>query len=122
MKLIFFKNKKVKLLDQHYNVFSQCDVSGSPQDICQISSSEVAVTLSGSCVQFLSVSKRQLVIGRKLLLQHAAIGIAHHQGALYITDRTALYHYTLAGTLVKKLYENTGADHTGKCIVNIVEY
>ncbi|KAH3850779.1 hypothetical protein DPMN_093252 [Dreissena polymorpha] len=100
-------NKKVKLLDQHFNVSSHCDVSSKPQDMCLITSNEVAVTLEDAGVQFMSVSNRQLVKGRTLQFPHKAVGIAHRQGALYITSRTALYHYTLSGTLVKKVYEET---------------
>ncbi|XP_052265573.1 uncharacterized protein LOC127868045 [Dreissena polymorpha] len=103
-----YNNKNVKLLDKSYNVSGHCDVSGPPCDICLITSCEVAVTIGGTCVQFISVSNGQLVNGRKLQLQHNAVGIAHHQGALYITSRTALYHYTLTGTLVKKIYEDAG--------------
>ncbi|KAH3720350.1 hypothetical protein DPMN_063247 [Dreissena polymorpha] len=101
-------NKRVKMLDKNYNVSSHCDVSDYPHDICQITSSEVAVTLDGAGVQFMSVSNRQLINGRQFQLPHAAVGIAHHKGALYITSRTALYHYTLTGTFVKKLYEDIG--------------
>ncbi|KAH3735058.1 hypothetical protein DPMN_041519 [Dreissena polymorpha] len=39
-------SRKVKLLDQHCAVSSHCDVSGAPYDICQITSSEVAVTVN----------------------------------------------------------------------------
>ncbi|KAH3851911.1 hypothetical protein DPMN_094398 [Dreissena polymorpha] len=115
-------NKKVKLLDKSYNVSGHCDVSGHPSDICQITSSEVAVTLYGEGVQFISVSNGQLVNGRKFKLPLVATGIAHHLGALYITSGTALYHYNMTGTLVKKLYEDTGGACAGKCIVNIFEY
>ncbi|XP_052256531.1 uncharacterized protein LOC127861855 [Dreissena polymorpha] len=102
---------KVKLLDQHYNETSHCDVTGNLYSICQITSSEVAVTVD-SAVQFISVSNGQLVNGGKFQLQHAAFGIGHHQGALYITSGTALYHYTLTGSLVKKLYEDASDSHT----------
>ncbi|KAH3710582.1 uncharacterized protein LOC127858404 [Dreissena polymorpha] len=112
-------NKRVKLLDKHCNVSSHCDVSGSPLDICQITSSEVAVTLGHGGVQFVSVTNGQLVNGNKLQLPHVAVGIAHHRGKLYITSGTALFHYTLTGTLVKKLYENTEAGTTVyKCAVS----
>ncbi|KAH3779310.1 hypothetical protein DPMN_157111 [Dreissena polymorpha] len=112
-------NKRVKMLDQHYNVSSHCDLSSSPIDICQITSSEVAVTLGGSDVQFISVSNGQLVNGRRLRLPHNAVGIAHHQGLLYITSHNALYHYTLTGALVKKLYEDTRDRNTVfKCAVS----
>ncbi|KAH3820318.1 hypothetical protein DPMN_122064 [Dreissena polymorpha] len=104
-----FNNNKLKLLDQHYKVSSHCDVSYSPRSICQITSSEVAVTMDKD-VQFISVSNGKLVNGRKFSLQHNVNGIAHHRGALYITSGTALYHYTLTGSLVKKLYEDAGGD------------
>ncbi|XP_052275475.1 uncharacterized protein LOC127874856 isoform X2 [Dreissena polymorpha] len=117
-----YNNKKVKLLDKSYNVSGYCDVSGCPYDICQITSSEVAVTTSpygAGVVHFISVSNGQLVTGRKLQLQHDAVGIAHHLGALYITSFTALYHYNMTGTLVKKLYEDTGgANAVFKCAVS----
>ncbi|XP_052220176.1 uncharacterized protein LOC127837298 [Dreissena polymorpha] len=113
-----FNNSRVKLLDKHYNVCCHCDVPGAPEDICLITSSEVAVTLDAAGVQFMSVSNRQLVNGRNVQLPHAANGIAHHQGALYITSRDALYHYTLTGTLVKKLYENRGHLTVLKCALS----
>ncbi|XP_052215213.1 uncharacterized protein LOC127833805 [Dreissena polymorpha] len=106
-------NERVKLFDKHYNVSSYCDVSNAPSDICLITSSEVAVTLGVAGLQFMSVSNGQLVNGRKLELPHTAVGIAHHKGALYITSGTALYHYTLTGTLVKKIH----TDSSGYCTV-----
>ncbi|KAH3869841.1 hypothetical protein DPMN_033012 [Dreissena polymorpha] len=114
-------NTNMKLLDQHYNVSSHCDMSSTPTDICQITSSEVAVSLSVGGVQFIFVSNEQLVKRRELELPHKALGIAHHQGALYVTSGKTLYHYTLTGTLIKKLYENTEYEYTGKWIVNIYE-
>ncbi|XP_052235319.1 uncharacterized protein LOC127847445 [Dreissena polymorpha] len=106
-----YHNKKVKLLNQQYNVSSYCDVSGMPWDICQITSSEVAVTLNKD-VQFISINNGNLVSGRKISLQHAVYGIAHHNGVLYITSGTALYHYNMTGTLVKKLFEEAGGSST----------
>ncbi|XP_052220241.1 tripartite motif-containing protein 45-like isoform X2 [Dreissena polymorpha] len=103
-----YNNQNVKLLDQHYTVSSHCDVSGYPWNICQITASEVAVTVDKN-VQFISVINGQLVNERKFQLQHAACGIALHDGALYVTSDTALYLYTLNGSLVKKLYVDEGA-------------
>ncbi|XP_052234919.1 uncharacterized protein LOC127847208 [Dreissena polymorpha] len=117
-----FRNKKLKLLDQSYNVSGHSDVADTPRDICPITSSEVAVTLGNTGVQFMSVSNGQLVKGRKLQLPHLANGITHHKGALYITSGQALYHYKLTGALVKMLYEDKSDIATGKCIENIVEY
>ncbi|KAH3749507.1 hypothetical protein DPMN_184005 [Dreissena polymorpha] len=83
-----------------------CYVADAPYDVCQITSSEVAVTLGNTGVQFIYVSHGQLVNGRKLQLPHAAVCIARHQGELYITYGVAHYHYTVTGALVKMLYDD----------------
>ncbi|KAH3876605.1 hypothetical protein DPMN_000452 [Dreissena polymorpha] len=106
--------KRVKLLDQKYNVISHCDVPVTTEgDMCQISASEVAVTVDDG-VQFISVNNVQLVKGRKLQLQRMCAGIAHHAGNLYVTSRTALYQYTMIGELAKKIYEDTTGNFTGE--------
>ncbi|KAH3748365.1 hypothetical protein DPMN_182809 [Dreissena polymorpha] len=46
--------------------------------------------------------------GRRFQLLNRAYGIFHHQGAVYVTSGTALYHYTLTGTLVQKMYGDIG--------------
>ncbi|KAH3771866.1 uncharacterized protein LOC127845207 [Dreissena polymorpha] len=112
-----FKNKRVKLLDQQYQVVSHCSVTGYPWALCDITPSEVAVAVNETAkniheVQFITVNNRQLVIGRKLQLQHACVGIAFHQGDMYITAYTALYKYTLNGKLVSKMYEDTSDSNT----------
>ncbi|KAH3842485.1 uncharacterized protein LOC127876453 [Dreissena polymorpha] len=116
------ENKRVKLLDQQYNVVSHCNLSGFLRDICHITCNDMAVTAEEgqtSSVQFISVCKGQLVNNRKFQLQHDIAGIVHHQGALYITSRTALYHYTLTGRLVKKIYEDlSGGDTVWKCAMS----
>ncbi|KAH3802569.1 hypothetical protein DPMN_156247 [Dreissena polymorpha] len=70
-------NKTIKLFDKQYKLVSQCNMSGRLCDICQISSSEVAVTVD-RYVQFISVRNRQLITRRKFQLAHDAVGIAHH--------------------------------------------
>ncbi|XP_052251315.1 uncharacterized protein LOC127858319 [Dreissena polymorpha] len=111
-------NRRVKLFDQQYNEVSHCDVSGELWDFCLITSSEVAVTV-GNAVQFISVRNESLINGRRIQLQHAARGIAHHHGTLYVTSGTVLYHYTLTGTLMKQLYTDTvGGNSVWKCAVS----
>ncbi|XP_052231846.1 uncharacterized protein LOC127845152 [Dreissena polymorpha] len=111
-------NQKVKLLDQQYQVVSHCSVTSYPLTLCEITPSEVAVTVNDPAnirvheVQFITVNNRQLVIGRKLQLQHVCGGIACHQGDLYITACTALYKYTLNGKLVSKMYKDTSDKYT----------
>ena len=50
----------------------------------------------------ISVNNDRLYKGWKLLMPYRSIGIAHHEGDMYVTSGTALYLYTLNGTLVKK--------------------
>ncbi|KAH3749063.1 uncharacterized protein LOC127847288 [Dreissena polymorpha] len=117
-------NANVKLLDQQYQVVSHWSGTGRPLGMCEITSSEVAVTVNGPDtntheVQFITVNNRQLVMGKKLQFQHTCSGIAFHQEDLYITSNTALYMYTLSGIFVSKMYEDTSDDLTvGRCAVS----
>ncbi|XP_052283861.1 uncharacterized protein LOC127880588 isoform X1 [Dreissena polymorpha] len=117
-------NANVKLLDQQYQVVSHWSATGWPVGMCEITPSEVAVTLdcrdtNTHKVQFITVNNRQLVKGKKLQFQHTCSGIAFHQGDLYITSRTALYMYTLSGIFVSKMYEDTSGDLTvDRCAVS----
>ncbi|XP_052248814.1 uncharacterized protein LOC127856561 isoform X1 [Dreissena polymorpha] len=103
------ENRNVKLLNQHYQLVSHCSVSGEPRFMCQITSSEVGVTISGiSCkgVQFIKVNNNQLVKDRMLEFQHCCFGIAFHQEDLFVTSGTELYNYSLSGKLGSKLHED----------------
>ncbi|KAH3749338.1 hypothetical protein DPMN_183835 [Dreissena polymorpha] len=108
------RNNTIKLLDQQHQVVSHYSLTTTSFDMCQITPSEVAVTLKGCEVQFITVNNRKLVTGRKLQLQHACAGIACHQEDLYITDKIALYKYTLSGKKVSKMYEDKSGLYTGK--------
>ncbi|KAH3816349.1 hypothetical protein DPMN_117865 [Dreissena polymorpha] len=106
-------NNKAKLLDKTFKVVAHCYLPGSPLSMCSINSiasSLVAVALESKTVHFIRVTNRllkRLVNERTLELKHACQGIAHHLGSLYITSGTALYHYTVDGTQMMKMYENT---------------
>ncbi|XP_052255544.1 uncharacterized protein LOC127861182 [Dreissena polymorpha] len=104
-------NKKVKLLNKQYQVVSHCSVSDMPQYICQITPSEVGVTV-GKEVQFIKVNNNQLVKDRKLKFRHDCYGIASHRGDLFVTSGTELYNYSLDGKLVSKLHENKSDELT----------
>ncbi|KAH3752445.1 uncharacterized protein LOC127846926 [Dreissena polymorpha] len=103
-------NSKVKLLGEQYRVVNHCDVSSWPQDICQIAPNKFVATVEDREntheLLFITVINNRIVKGRKLKLQHSCGGIAHHQGDLFVTSRTALYKYTMSGNLVCKLYED----------------
>ncbi|KAH3806311.1 hypothetical protein DPMN_134630 [Dreissena polymorpha] len=118
-------NKKVKLLNQQYQVVSHWDVrDGLIQDMCLITPTEVAVAVHDE-VQFITVSQSQLAKSWKLNLQHECTGIAHNQGDLYICSGTALYKFTLSGKLVSWLYGSAdlkGKNHGGFILITFVIY
>ncbi|XP_052260520.1 uncharacterized protein LOC127864683 isoform X2 [Dreissena polymorpha] len=107
-----WQNDKVKLLNQQYQVVSHWGVNAIPWDMCVITPSEAAVALGDHGVQFITVTQSKLVPGRRLQLQHDCRGIVHDQGDLFICSITALYKYSLSGTLVCRLYEDTSASDT----------
>ncbi|XP_052260888.1 uncharacterized protein LOC127865044 [Dreissena polymorpha] len=88
--------------------------------MCSIDSSLVAViTFKSSNIYFIRVTNGRLVQDRALNLQHDCSGIAHHHRNLYITSGTALYQYSLDGTLLRKLYDDTtGLLKGSSCAVN----
>ncbi|KAH3880347.1 hypothetical protein DPMN_004260 [Dreissena polymorpha] len=89
--------------------------------MCSIDSSLVAVIILESReIHFIRVTTNgRLVQDRKLNLQHDCSGIAHHHGNLYITSGIALYPYSLDGTLLRKLYDDTtGLYKSSSCAVS----
>ncbi|KAH3891018.1 transcription intermediary factor 1-alpha-like [Dreissena polymorpha] len=112
-------NKRVKLLNHQYQVVGHCDLTGYPMDMCKITPSEVAVAVKNFEVQFVSVNGGQLVKGRKLQFQHRCYGIAHNLQDLYLTSWKSLYKYSMNGTLLNKVYEDTSDKCTElKCAVS----
>ncbi|KAH3792114.1 hypothetical protein DPMN_145604 [Dreissena polymorpha] len=112
-------NKTIKLLNQQYQVVSHCVVAASPQDMCQITPSEVAVAVHDSYiheVQFITVGQSRLVHGRKFQLPHNCYGIAHHQEGLFICSGMGLYKYhtRLNGKLVSILFQDVSGEGTGE--------
>ncbi|KAH3737253.1 hypothetical protein DPMN_043836 [Dreissena polymorpha] len=69
-------NRKVKLLDQLYQVVSHWSATDIPWDICLITPSEVAVVVMSNvwsntgAVQFITVNQNKLVPGKKHHLPH----------------------------------------------------
>ncbi|KAH3896034.1 hypothetical protein DPMN_020205 [Dreissena polymorpha] len=114
-----WRNRRVKLLNQQYQVVSHQVVNDNALDMCLITPSEAAVALDDNEVQFITVIQSKLVPGRRLQLQHNCYGIAHYKGDLFICSKTALYKYALSGTLICRLYEDTSASFTVyKCAVS----
>ncbi|KAH3844696.1 hypothetical protein DPMN_086957 [Dreissena polymorpha] len=116
-------NKRVKLIDAMYKVVAHLDMPTWPWDMCSISHSEVAVTVSDSgytkTVQLLKVNNRQIVKERVLKFPHHCFGISRYKEHLFISSNNALYKYTMDGQLVKKIYEDTSHIYSVyKCAVS----
>ncbi|KAH3845280.1 hypothetical protein DPMN_087556 [Dreissena polymorpha] len=110
-----YNKKKITLLDQLFKVVSHCGMTARPQDICLITPSKVAMAvndLKTHEVQFITVTKSQLIPGRKFQLQHRCYGFAHHQGDLFICSGTVLFKYSLSGKQVCRLYVDKSDDCT----------
>ncbi|KAH3808887.1 uncharacterized protein LOC127834542 [Dreissena polymorpha] len=117
------KNKRIKLLNQQYQVVNHWDVTAGPWDICLITSSEVAVAVNDHDskiheVQFITVNQGKLVSGRKFQLQHECTCITHHQGDLFVTSGKELYKYSLNGKLICRLYQDRQDWTVFKCAVS----
>ncbi|KAH3832245.1 hypothetical protein DPMN_105526 [Dreissena polymorpha] len=116
---------RVKLLDAQYKIVTHTDLRSCPCDMCNTSPTEVAVTVGVFCntktVQFLTVNNKQIIKGRELKFKHNCHGITHLNGSLFITSMTVLHQYTLAGQLVKKIYEDNSHEYT--CMIDsIISY
>ncbi|WAR13053.1 hypothetical protein MAR_027233, partial [Mya arenaria] len=102
-------NKRVKLLNKQFEVIDHSDMPGNPQHLCHITGNEVAVVVCDCIsneVHFLTVTKEKLQSMRKFTTDHNCVFIAHHQGQLYVGSMDGLYLYTMAGRLLKKIYED----------------
>ncbi|KAH3749878.1 hypothetical protein DPMN_184393 [Dreissena polymorpha] len=123
-----FIHNDVKLIDNKYQLLSNCEVPQYSYDMCLISSSEVIVTTNETGnddglhgLQMIYVRINRLEKGWRLQLPHRCVGIAHHDEHLYVTSGIALFKYTLTGKLIKKLYEDTTrSDTVYKCAVNLM--
>ncbi|XP_052283872.1 uncharacterized protein LOC127880590 [Dreissena polymorpha] len=110
-------NKRVKLLDHNYTVDAYCDMPGLPLSMCSIDSSLVAVALRFDGIHFVRLTNGQLTKDKTLQLEHDLSGLTYHHGNLYVTSGAALFHYTVDGRLVSKLYEVT-AETMPSCAVS----
>ncbi|KAH3749877.1 hypothetical protein DPMN_184392 [Dreissena polymorpha] len=88
--------------------------------MCLISSSEVIVTTNEQYgddvlhgLQMITVRNYRLEKGRELQLPHKCVAIALYEDTLDVTSGCVLYQYTLTGTFIMKLFEDTTGSNTG---------
>ncbi|KAH3827872.1 E3 ubiquitin/ISG15 ligase TRIM25-like isoform X2 [Dreissena polymorpha] len=121
-------NMKLKLINHEFKIISSLNVPYTPTCMCRITPCHFVVACETSSlnnvgkpctIEFYGVFNDQIYQRRKYNLEHYCTSIAHHQGRMYVTSGTALYHYNLDGQKVKKIYENKSGDDTvWKCSVS----
>ncbi|KAH3792187.1 hypothetical protein DPMN_145678, partial [Dreissena polymorpha] len=113
-----FYNCSLKLLNRAYTVIDQVKLPIYPWSMCNISSFEMAVTVSDKMtnplngIHFFQADNEKITQIKVLKINHKCYGIAYHDAELFVTSGTALYQYTMDGRLFKKLYD-TSKDDTG---------
>ncbi|XP_052797442.1 uncharacterized protein LOC128229690 [Mya arenaria] len=116
--LVDYVSRKAKMLDSNYKVTAHCDLPKYTHALCSISDQKVAVTVNcgGDTVRhevhFLTVSAGTIKMTRKFSVDHGCYSISHHGGVLYVGSATALYLYTTAGRLVRKIHEDNSDNST----------
>ncbi|KAH3793594.1 hypothetical protein DPMN_147108 [Dreissena polymorpha] len=106
-------NNCVKLLNQAYKVIDQVQLPPTLWSMCNISSFEMAVTVSSyisdalNAIYLLGVDGGKIIRKQVLKMNHVCYGIAHVDAEVFVTSGSALYEYTMDGRLVKKLYEDS---------------
>lgn len=108
-------NKKLKLLNEKFEIISHYETKGSPYHMCMLGGRRVAVSVDedySDRIYILDVIRNRISLSRKFGLNHPACGLAYCYGQILVGSDTAIYVYTTLGKLVKKLYEDRSGSTT----------
>lgn len=112
-------NCKVKLLGAStLSVTAQLQLSSSPYDICYISNTELAITVTKvkqkgkkqtvkSGIHFINVTHEGLDHAKSVKTKHTCKSIAYYDSQLYVCSDNALYVYSVSGQFRSKIFEDT---------------
>lgn len=104
--LIDNKNDNLKRLDDQIKVKDFLGLGIAPLGICSVSLTEVAVLLSDTSLQFISIG-RSLVFQRKVQINHFTAtrigGMAYCNNHIWISGNDSVHIYTLSGSLEKTI-------------------
>ncbi|XP_053382985.1 uncharacterized protein LOC123539594 isoform X2 [Mercenaria mercenaria] len=96
-------NKKLKKLDNSYQVIRVLDLNDWPFDLCYVGDSECVVALPGRKLQFVDATDK-MNLTRSLDIKHDCSGLAYNNNHLYVIDDRSVYIYNTDGTLQNVLY------------------
>ena len=108
-------NKKLKLLNEQYEIIHTYVTKGSPYHMCQVGGKKVAVSVDedySDRVYIMEIVRGRLVLNRKIGLNHSACGVAYYNGKVIVGSETTMYVYTPSGKLVQKFYEDKSGTST----------
>lgn len=94
-------NKKLKRLDQHWQVRDYCPLDSAPWGICCTGTNEVAVKLLDSYVQFISVGTTLLKTRNIEISSGGVLGIECISSELWVSQSYGINVYSMSGSLVK---------------------
>lgn len=109
-----YRSNKVHLMSSSvFSVISELALPPSPQDICTITGSELAVSVCAykrNELHFINAAGGYLTHTRTQQLDHTCFAVACNNGQLYVGSEQAIYEYSLTGQKLKKIYENTSSE------------
>ncbi|XP_060600203.1 uncharacterized protein LOC132753719 isoform X2 [Ruditapes philippinarum] len=96
-------NKKLKKLDDMYNVKYVCDLPDCPRDVCYVGDHVAVVTL-WSKLQFVD-TKRSMILIRSIDKDHGCHGLTCHGDQMYVRDLYgSVYSYSTDGIKQRIIY------------------
>lgn len=114
--LLDWQNDILLQVNDKFDVQASFSLPPKSQDICQVNGSRIALAMSYGkgqrAILFAEITDEEIRMGDKIDFQHACTGVRYHEGHLYVSSSTALYKYTLDGSLVDKLYEDLSGSET----------
>ncbi|KAH3874649.1 hypothetical protein DPMN_037900 [Dreissena polymorpha] len=116
------RNKKLKLLDSAFQIISRLEVPGCIHGITSVDATKLVCSVSGkklNLLYFVAVNVEGLEIVNYTDLPHDCRGICRRDEELYVSSINALYVYTLAGELLRKIDVNESIHSVHRCAVSL---
>ncbi|KAH3799542.1 hypothetical protein DPMN_153152 [Dreissena polymorpha] len=96
-------NKKVKLLDDSFNVVSHLSFPSTPRQMCNVSAYSVALIFDDRDLNFIRVNRQRIMVERIITFEHFCHGIGYHNNDIFVTDAKTIYCYSIEGQCKHKI-------------------
>ncbi|XP_060589582.1 uncharacterized protein LOC132744818 [Ruditapes philippinarum] len=99
-----YNNKKLKKLDNMYNVRCVCDLSHIPYDVCYVRDNVAVVSLSWKKLQFVDTTHSMTLL-KSIDTDHECLGLVCHGDQMYVRDcYGSVYSYSTDGIKQQMIY------------------